>query len=157
MRTLEMKISDSGPTNLRVDPHILTDARNTLVKSKALIRVDDIWYHRQLVNSAQLAQRLALLKAIHQRTTDRRFVLRLGQTLEISIQRALEASGLEFVGAFLDLDNHDDSTLYKKEEPPLRFSGSRMPGKKNSIFLCFIPRHRSQKCPRMALSATARD
>jgi hypothetical protein len=30
MRILEQKISDSGPFNQRMDPHILTDARKAL-------------------------------------------------------------------------------------------------------------------------------
>jgi hypothetical protein len=139
MRTLEMKISDSGPPGTRIDPHILTEARNALVNSKRLIRVDDVWYHRFLVDKAVLATRIDKLKKLHSQTTDRAFVLRLGQALEISIQKSLDQSDLEFVGAFLDIDEHDDGALYRKEEPPLRFSGSRMPGQKRFDFLAFHP------------------
>lgn len=139
MRTLEMKISDSGPPDMRIDPHILTEARQALVKSKAFVVADNIWYHRRIVDPARLKERLDHLQHLHALTNARGFVIRLGQTLEIAIQRALDQSNLEFVGAFLDLDAHDDSTLYRKEEPPLRFSGSRMPGEKRFDFLVFHP------------------
>lgn len=138
MRTLEMKISDSGPSHLRVDPHILTEARKALIDSKSLVR-DGVWYHRRMTDRDLVRNRMKVLNALHQRTVRRDFVLRLGQCLEIAIQRGLEASGIEFVGSFLNLDSHDDSTLYKKEEPPLRFSGSRMPGEKRFDFLVFHP------------------
>jgi hypothetical protein len=138
-RTLEMKISDSGPADIRIDPHILTEVRNDLVKRKRLIRKDEIWFHRAVADPQLVADRLAVLKPLHKQTAHGKFALRLGQTLEIAIQRALEVAGHEFVGAFLDLDEHDDSTLYKKEEPPLRFSGARMPGDKRFDFLQFHP------------------
>jgi hypothetical protein len=38
MRTLEMKISDAGPFNQRIDPHILTDARDAMVEEGVLQR-----------------------------------------------------------------------------------------------------------------------
>ena len=31
MRTLEQKISDAGPNDQRIDPHILTEVRNDLL------------------------------------------------------------------------------------------------------------------------------
>ena len=64
----------------------------------------------------------------------------MGQALEIAILRALEQSELHFVGGFIDLAQHDDSTLYRKEEPPLRFSGKQMPGDKRFDFLAFHPK-----------------
>lgn len=147
-RTLEMKISDSGPDHLRVDPHILTEVRNEMVKRKRLTRRDEIWFHRTVADPSRVAERLEVLKPLHRQTAHGKFALRLGQTLEIAVQKALEAAGHEFVGAFLDLDEHDDSTLYKKEEPPLRFSGARMPGDKRFDFLVFHP-----KAGRMGIEA----
>ena len=47
-RTLEQKISDAGPANQRVDPHILTQAKALLVGEGRIVRLerDGVpWYH----------------------------------------------------------------------------------------------------------------
>jgi hypothetical protein len=139
MRTLEMKIADSGPSNLRVNPHIITTVRNGMIKRKAILQLDKLWYHRAIANPEAVQRRLELLRPLHQRTNDRHFTIRLGQTLEIAIFRSLGRSQLNFVGGFPDLGDHDDSTLYSKEEPPLSFSGRRMPGDMRFDFLIFHP------------------
>jgi hypothetical protein len=60
----------------------------------------------------------------------------VGQSLEIAVLRALQAqTDLAFQGDFLDLEEHDDSTLYSKEEPPSSLSGHRIPGRKRLDFL----------------------
>jgi hypothetical protein len=139
MRTLEMKVSDSGPLNQRINPHVLTRVRNELVKAGRFRKVDSVWYHREIESKQRVADRLQLLKPIYAATNNASLKLRLGQTLEIAILRALEQSDMDFVGGFPDLEDHDDSTLYSKEEPPLRFSGHRMPGEKRFDFLAFHP------------------
>lgn len=139
MRTLEMKISDSGPTPQRVNPHVLTKVRNAQRDAGRLIVVDKVWYHRYNETEVRVKQRLDLLKPVYAATNNHSLKLRLGQTLEIAIWRALEQGPLDFVGGFPDLDDHDDSTLYSKEEPPLRFSGKKMPGDKRFDFLAFHP------------------
>ena len=61
----------------------------------------------------------------------------MGQTLEIAVVKALmQQDCLEYLGGFDDLEDHDDSTLYSKEEPPRSLSGRRLPGKKRLDFLC---------------------
>ena len=139
MRTLEMKIADAGPLHLRVDPHILTRVRTAMVKAGHVRVIDGLWYHRAITPRETIQQRLSELRPLYRRTNDPNFKLRLGQTLEIAILKALESGPLEFVGGFLDLADHDDSTLYRKEEPPLRFSGQRMPGDQRFDFLAFHP------------------
>lgn len=37
-RTLEQKISDAGPYNQRIHPHVLTSVRNRLVRDGSLVR-----------------------------------------------------------------------------------------------------------------------
>jgi hypothetical protein len=60
--------------------------------------------------------------------------MRLGQTLEIAVYRALkEQSAFHTFGAFLDLDSHDDSTLYQKEEQPSSASGLTMIGRADFV------------------------
>lgn len=139
MRTLEMKVADSGPMAQRVNPHVLTRVRNAQRDAGRLIVVGGVWYHRYSEPAARVKERLDLLKPIYAATNNASLKLRLGQTLEIAILRALEKGTLDFVGGFPDLDDHDDSTLYSKEEPPLRFSGKKMPGDKRFDFLAFHP------------------
>lgn len=138
-RTLEMKISDSGPMGQRINPHVLTKVRNDLVKAGHLVKVEGQWFHRQNEKKDRVDERLALLKPLYAETVNGSFTRRMGQTLEIAIHQALEKGHMEFLGGFLDLDAHDDSSMYSKEEPPLRFSGKKMPGDKRFDFLGFHP------------------
>jgi len=43
-RTIEQKIADAGPNNLRVDPHLITEARRTL-ETAGHLRGDTPWFH----------------------------------------------------------------------------------------------------------------
>lgn len=139
MRTLEQKISDSGPNDLRIDPHILTEARNFLTKQgilRQMFRGQTTWYYLASVDKAQLDPRLTLLNGLHVQTKRQNFIMRVGQALEIATYRALlEQSQLTFFGGFADLDDHDDSTLYRKVEPPSTISGKSTPSGKNLDFL----------------------
>jgi hypothetical protein len=100
-RTLEQKISDAGPYNQRIDPHILTDVRNRLETEGAIAtttRLNAPWYYAG--------------------NTPSDIGGRIGQVLEIATYRALcQIPKADFSGRFRDLDSHDDSTMYKKEEP----------------------------------------
>lgn len=138
MRTLEMKVSDAGPPALRVDPHILTKSRQSLVHDQRLVSSTP-WFYRSHESKEKVEERLSVLKPIYSRTIASSFTLRLGQTLEIAIYKSLIESGLMFVGGFIDLNDHDDTTTYSKEEPPLRFAGRSMPGNERFDFLVFHP------------------
>jgi len=139
MRTLEQKISDAGPFGQRIDPHILTSARKELVRADRLLvtqRNNVPWFHLPGVNSQELQARLEELGSIYDRATDGDLTKRSGQTLEIAIYRALATqNSLEFFGGFRDLEDHDDSTLFSKEDPPKIVSGKSMPGDKRLDFL----------------------
>lgn len=57
-------------------------------------------------------------------------------TLEIAVFRALKAqTALDYFGLFSDLEKHDDSTLYKKEEPPTSINGRQTASGKKLDFL----------------------
>jgi hypothetical protein len=139
MRTLEMKISDAGPSHMRVDPHVLTRVRNRLVEEGRIRKLQDIWYHRAQESPTRVSDRLKAQKAVHDQTSKRNFSTRLGQTLEIAVYRGLMGSGLEFAGGFHDLALHGDDQLYRKEEPPLLVSGHSMPGGMRFDFLAYEP------------------
>ena len=149
-RTLEQKISDGGPANQRIDPHVLTDARHQLIDEGEVVELrqnDTPWFHLastpEEVLQSRLNEQLSVFWAVH----SGEFTTRMGQTLEIAVVKALmQQDCLEYLGGFDDLEDHDDSTLYSKEEPPRSLSGRRLPGKKRLDFLCLY-----RKCGGVAI------
>ena len=162
-RTLEQKISDGGPANQRIDPHVLTDARHQLIDEGEVVELrqndtpwfhlastpenDTPWFHLastpEEVLRSRLNEQLSVLWAVH----SGEFTTRMGQTLEIAVVKALmQQDCLEYLGDFDNLEDPDDSTLYSKEEPPRSLSGRRLPGKKRLDFLCLY-----RKCGGVAI------
>ncbi len=135
-RTLEQKISDAGPLNQRINPHVLTPVRNQLIKAGVVIRIDDQtpWYHLKDTPEDIVEKRLAEQLPIHQQYG--KIGSRVGQCLEIAIYRALlEQDNLDHFGSFKNLDEHDDDQLYKKEDPPQSLSGRSLDGDERLDFL----------------------
>lgn len=132
MRTLEQKISDAGPTNQRINPHVLTQVRNDLVKLDVLVREkieDFVWFRLKDADPAFVQTRLDAMVPIAKAVHDKDLTMRIGQALEIATYRALCAARdtYDFIGSFLDLDDHDDSKRFSKEEPAA-ISGKSTPG-----------------------------
>ena len=138
-RTLEQKISDAGPNHLRVDPHVLTKVRNTLVGEGTLsIRRDGDtpWYYQTATDNDLVRERYNAQVQVHRAAGKQPTVGRLGQCLEITVYKALcEQGEMQFFGAFKGLADHDDSTLYAKEEPPRSVSGKHLSGDQSLDFL----------------------
>lgn len=134
-RTLENKISDAGPTNQRIDPHVLTIARGELEVEHVLEVYRESasappWYYLAGTPAETLYPRLSELLDVYKATQDRVFSQRLGQALEIAVSKALQTQRLfQSVGHYRDLNEHDDSTLYSKEEPPSLINGRACKGK----------------------------
>jgi hypothetical protein len=85
------------------------------------MRIGDrtIWFYLKGTDERLLHKRLAEQEPVHNEFQNRSLMVRVGQSLEIAVYRALiSVKGLPVVGAFRDLDSHDDSSLYSKEEPP---------------------------------------
>ena len=140
MRTLENKISDAGPANQRIDPHVLTMVRNALVESGDLVRVDRQgapWYHRQDADQAAVERRIAQLSAIHRQFNS--LSQRIGQSLEIAIFRALRAQSMVFFGNFPTLEEHDDSRLYSKLDELSAVGSRSLPGDMRLDFILMHP------------------
>jgi hypothetical protein len=139
MRTLEQKISDAGPSNQRINPHLLTRALLELEQEKKLVRLQRAgvpWFHLAQTNPQDVDSRLQVLEPIHAATVNGEFVKRLGQSLEIAVFKALRAqTSLAFFGGFRDLEEHDDDSLYSHDEPPKTVSGHTMPGKLDFMVL----------------------
>jgi hypothetical protein len=142
-RILENKIADAGPFDQRIDPHILTIARNQLEVTKEVKVIRERngavpWYYLAGTTDEVLYPRLAELDAIHKQTLDKQFVLRVGQALEIAVSKALQDQSEFFsIGHFKDLKDHDDGMLYSKEEPPSQINGRTSKGKLD--FMLFTP------------------
>jgi hypothetical protein len=132
MRTLEMKISDAGPFNQRINPHILTEARQELVaegviKSHRVAHHRPPWYYLGNTVFATLADRFHLLEGIQTEYSQNDFVQRVGQALEIAVYRTLATAGHVFFGGYPTLAQHDDSRLYAKQEPPNHIGANAIP------------------------------
>jgi len=138
-RTLEQKLAVAGPYNQRVNPHIITEARNQLHDMGELTSLSNAnvrWYYLPGTPDAYIAERLAEQEPVHLAVTQDGFTKRLGQTLEITVQRALDHNPeITYFGRYIDLSEHDDSTLYKKEEPPSHLSGRSLLGKQKLDFI----------------------
>lgn len=119
-RTLEHKISDAGPNPVRVQPHILTPAKKDLVKKGVLgveARGKSSWFYLAGEDTKRVNARLSELWPIWDAFTDGALVGRTGQALEIAVFKALLAApSINVFGGFTDLNAHDDSTLYSKQE-----------------------------------------
>ena len=134
-RTLEQKISDAGPGPMRVDPHVLTKARTELVNQGVIVKTTvgtstSPWFHLRSTSAKAVKAKLDALAPIHDALQEHSFKIRMGQTLEIAAYRSfIQQPAFVTFGAYVDLDEHDDSTAYIKEEPPSVISGRRSKGK----------------------------
>lgn len=136
MRTLENKIADAGPNNQRIQPHILTVVKNAMVKEGSLITShyhDAEWLHLPNEPRERVDQRHDELRAIRRGFTDHAVTQRTGQALEIAVQRAILAGGLNLYGGYRDLDIKDDATLYSKND--LRDLNGRTLGNRSLDFI----------------------
>ena len=132
-RTLEQKISDAGPTNQRVDPHVITAALKTLTQKGLVVKLKRIipWYHLSETDKSLVEGRLNKLLRLHQKINHGQSPHLLGQALEVAVFRALDLQrNLSFFGNFPDLISHDDSSLYSKTEPPSDLNGRFLPKRK---------------------------
>ena len=136
-RTLEQKISDAGPYGQRIDPHILTTVRNRLVVGGTLVRSHHSapWFNLSQSSPEFVASRLAEQLPVYEALSAGTLSRRMGQPLEIATYRALCEQEAEFYGRYKDLDEHEDSQLYKKEEPPQHIGKKALPGAQNLDFL----------------------
>ena len=97
-----------------------------------------VWFHLKSTPAEIVKERLITQLSVVRQIQTKQFLKRMGQTLEIGLYRALAKQEiLEFFGAFPDLDDHDDSALYSKEEPPGWISGKGVGDKR----VDFLVRH----------------
>jgi len=142
-RTLEQKISDAGPYNQRIDPHILTTVRNDLFNKGKIKKKSNLpFFYLKNTPKNILNNRFEKQYKIYSDLQSRDIGHRIGQCLEIAIFKALKKQNkLFFLGNFIDIDRHDDSQLYYKEEPPRSISGRSLSGSKSLDFIIQHPDH----------------
>lgn len=137
-RTLEQKISDAGPFNQRINPHVLATAFEVLRRDGELLdhqRANGSWLYLPTTPSAVVEARLAEQTPIWAAIQKQALTMRIGQALEIAVYRSLlTQSALGYIGGYADLDDHDDATLYSKEDPSL-INGRSFPQKKRVDFV----------------------
>jgi hypothetical protein len=143
-RTLEQKISDAGPFNQRIDPHILTNVRRQLQKQGLIALRTSAhavpWYYLPSTPANEVQDRFIEQDAVHQQFSSHAVLGRIGQALEIAVFRAFQNLTVgHFFGAYIDLDVHTDDVLYHKEEPPSSVSGKTIQGGKKLDFLLLHP------------------
>jgi hypothetical protein len=143
-RTLEQKISDAGPGPMRIDPHILTPVRKELEHEGTIVRSNyggGTWFAHHDTPQETITARLGEQLPVYQALKTDNIRKRIGQTLEIAIYRALlaQTSFPDYLGHFTDLDGHDDSLLYSKEEPSRSLRGRTIGGDRRLDFLVRHP------------------
>src|SRR5438132_8616310 len=84
-RTLENKIADAGPFAQRIEPHVLTPARQSLEGSE-IMRLGNrsIWFYLKGTDERTLKERLGEQESIHNEFQKRSLTVRIGQSLEIA-------------------------------------------------------------------------
>ena len=144
IRTLEQKISDAGPFNQRLDPHILNDVRKILREEGQIDgfgRSNASWLFLTGTPRPILEERLNEQLPIWRALQEGKRLVRIGQSLEIAIYRALlRQNTLEHMGGFADLENHGDDSPYSKIEPPGLLSGRHLPKQQKLDFLVRHPK-----------------
>ena len=92
-RTLEQKISDAGPNNQRIDPHVLTGVRNELVDRGEIIQIEKTgvpWFHLPNTPIETVERRLIQQLKVHRALQVQDLSNRIGQCLEIAVFKALK-------------------------------------------------------------------
>jgi hypothetical protein len=112
-RTLEQKISDAGPTDQRINPHVLTTAFRELKTAGDLVHHQEDsgnWLYLATEPPDLVQDRLAAQLPLWRLTQDKALTMRIGQALEIAVYRAmLPQNSYRFLGAYPDLSAHDDT------------------------------------------------
>ncbi len=84
-RTLEQKISDAGPNNQRIDPHVLTVVRNAMIEEGEIVRAPQggvPWFHLGNASPGVTAARLAALLPVYKEFNHGNVSKRVGQLVE---------------------------------------------------------------------------
>lgn len=145
IRTLEMKVSDAGRSNLRVEPHILGLAGTELVQRR-FVKIHHHpqtgthnWYAPARFTQAIVDQKINQLLPVYQETVSPGFTSGLGDPLEISVFKILQYlrrqdRRVTFFGSF-DLSARTASGRFSKTEPPIAINDATLNGPPDFILI----------------------
>ena len=128
IRTLEMNISDAGPSNQRIEPHIIGVAGQELVtRNRVKVHRDPRsgkhnWFAPARLDQATVDKKLETLIPAYLATTAATFTTGLGDRLEIAVFKILQSMRaadrrFSFLGSF-DLSARRQNGRFDKIEPP---------------------------------------
>ena len=130
-RTLEQKISEQGPRNQRVDPHLLFGLAildllelNRLREHHHTATGTQPWYANPGTPKEWVADRLSALAPLYARVTQGGFGNIVGDALEVIVNKTLDHiysgnSRFPYLGHFF-LDQPKAGNRYRKSQPPRR-------------------------------------
>ena len=132
-RTLEQKIADQGPTNQRVDPHLIGLAIKDLIELNRLKTTlhpatsSQHWYSNPGTSDEKISARLEGLAPLYASTQNNGFGNLIGDALEIAVQNSLILAAtddrrLSFLGQF-DFTAPKRNGRRPKVSPPKSLSG----------------------------------
>lgn len=133
-KTLEQKISDQGPNDQRVDPHLLGLAIKDLLEQKRLKTVRHAatgkqdWYANRLTGVAEIASRLEELAPLYASVSGSGFGNLSGDALEVVVFKCLATVAAAqprhaYQGHFLLTEPKDAHGRYRKIQPPKSLGG----------------------------------
>jgi hypothetical protein len=128
-KTLEQKISEQGPNNQRVDPHLVGLAvmdlleQNRLQKRTHKETSSTPWYSTITLKDDVAAPRLEVLAPLYAKISTGNFNNLIGDALELITFKCLESifkgdNRYAFQGAFLTAEPKDAFGRYRKISPP---------------------------------------
>ena len=145
LRTLEQKISDQGPEDQRVDPHLLRLALLEVVSTRKQIKEIKpsdshvSWYANAGHDKKTVSVKLATLIPIYEKVAHGGFPNLIGDALEIVVFRCLQAAvsadpRCSFLGSIDYNGRTDKHGRFKKIDPPLHFMHGTAHGPVDFIF-----------------------
>ena len=128
-KTLEQKIADQGPSDKRVDPHLIGLAIKDLLENNRLRAINHAstgntrWYANLGTTDSKAAPKLDELAPLYQQITGNGFGNLLGDALEVVVFKCLldrykTSARYPFQGSFLLDEPKNASGRYIKIEPP---------------------------------------
>lgn len=144
-RTLEQKISDQGPSEQRVNPHLLGLALNELSHHRGIVRETRptnshvSWYANAGTPATDIDTKLSQLVPLYEQVAHGDFPNHIGDALEIVVYRCLQARArADRRCTYLGSINYRGPKLrngrYAKTDPPTQFLEGNAHGPADFIY-----------------------
>lgn len=142
-KTLEQKISDQGPVDQHVDPHLLGLGIKDLLELRRISRMThhstgkEPWYTNRGTNAERASQKLDNLAPLYAAVSIGHFKNLVGDALEVIVNKCLtevyqQDSKYAYLGDF-KLHEQKKDQRYQKAQPPRIISGQLIQGEADFI------------------------